>query len=113
MQGFVTPLARSEIIVGATSALMLLVGKLLAQLPPVDPAVGPATPWMAILTQCGGIGLAVWLVILHTTKTIPKMQDDHRAERAEMVKAFQDRCDRQEKCFSDSLDKIIAGSRKP
>lgn len=34
-----------------------------------------------LLSQFGGLGLAVWLVYRHTTVTIPNMQIEHRKER--------------------------------
>jgi hypothetical protein len=36
---------------------------------------------MGLLSQFGGVGLAVWLVIHHTTKVIPTMQKEFREER--------------------------------
>lgn len=35
----------------------------------------------SFLTQYGGIGLATWLVIHHTMKTIPGMETRHQTER--------------------------------
>lgn len=111
MRGLFSPLAQSEIAVGAMSALVWSIGYVLSQVAQSEPAnLGISVT--GLVTQFGGLGLAIWLVILHTTRTIPKMQEDHRAERTEMIKAFQDRCDKQETCFRESLDKIVSGNQR-
>lgn len=79
--------------------------------------------WTSILTQFGGLGLAVWLVIHHTTITIPRMQKDYKEERMEMLKefeasliekrkAYQEELVRQRQEFSDSLKNTICQYRK-
>lgn len=110
MRGLFSPLAQSEIVMGASSALVLFVGSLLSQVAQTEsPSLDP---WIGIVTQFGGLGLAIYLVVHHTTKTIPDMQRDHRAERQEMVAAFNARCDKQETCFREALEKIVSGTQQ-
>ena len=110
MRGLVGPLAQPEIIMGAASALVLFVGSLLSQAAQTAPA--SLDPWVGVVTQFGGLGLAIYLVIHHTTRTIPDMQRDHPTERQELVAAFNARCDKQEACFREALEKIVSGTQK-
>lgn len=79
--------------------------------------------WTSVLTQFGGLGLAVWLVIHHTTITIPRMQKDYKDERLEMLKEFENalvekrqayhaEIARQREEFADSLKLNICQYRK-
>lgn len=109
MRSLLTPFAQSEIVMGAASAVVVFVGSLLSQTAQTDPTLNP---WVGIVTQFGGLGLAIYLVIHHTTRTIPDMQKDHRTERQELVTAFSARCDKQETCFRESLEKIVSSSNQ-
>ncbi len=40
-------------------------------------------PLIELLKQFGGLGLALWLVWYHTTKSIPNAQKESREERAQ------------------------------
>jgi hypothetical protein len=41
-------------------------------------------PLIELLKQFGGLGLAIWLVWWHTTRTFPKMLDESKQERKEL-----------------------------
>lgn len=47
-------------------------------------ALGLFQPFMELLKQFGGLGLAIWLVWWHTTKTIPRMQEEAKQDRKEL-----------------------------
>jgi hypothetical protein len=72
-----------EETLGVASLILTTAGMLLGQL---DPSLGGA--FVSVVTQFGGLGLAVWLVFHHTTKTIPDMQKEHRAEREASITQF-------------------------
>jgi hypothetical protein len=72
----------NEHILGGAALLMTLFG-IIAQ-------VEVPTAWQGILTQFGGLGLAVWLVIHHTMVTIPNSQKEFREERQAILKAHQE-----------------------
>ena len=77
-----------EEALGIGSLVASGIGIVIAQ---IDPGLGG--PLLSILTQFGGLGLAVWLVYYHTTITIPNMQKEHRSEREAAIKEFKEELD--------------------
>ena len=72
----------------------------------------------ALVTQFGGLGLAIWLVIHHTMITIPTMQKLHREERTQDLELFKQtlnekllehsaELDRQRQAFLDGHCKYV------
>lgn len=66
-----------DIALGLSSLMTMLIGQT---------AITDAIP--AMITQFGGLGLAVWLVYHHTMKTIPGLLETHRQERLELIMTF-------------------------
>lgn len=92
-----------EAITGTISLLMTLTGFTLAQ---VDSSMGGAI--VGLVTQFGGLGLAVWLVYQHTTVTIPNMQKEHREERQAALLQFKEQLDEQRKEYLESLCELTS-----
>ncbi len=76
----------------------------------------------SILSQMGGLGLAVWLVYHHTTVTIPSMQRMHSEERTASQHSFEKILDekrteyfreieRQREQFSDLINRTTCKYR--
>lgn len=61
---------------------------------------------VSLLTQFGGLGLAVWLVYYHTTVTYPQMRKEHREEREAALLAFKAEIDLKRKEYLESLEKL-------
>jgi hypothetical protein len=61
---------------------------------------------VGLITQFGGLGLAVWLVYQHTTVTIPQMQKEHREERQAALLEFKAEIDLKRKEYLESLQKL-------
>lgn len=74
-----------ESALGIGSFALTLAGWAIAQVdvPAIPTNVG------GLITQAGGLGLAVWLVYHHTTITIPNMQKLHSEERTASQKGFE------------------------
>lgn len=73
--------------------------------------------WAQLIPHFGGLAFAVWLVIHHTTVTIPNMQKEHKAERLEAEaqfikaleekrKAYQEQLAYEREHFREHLDKL-------
>lgn len=100
----------TEILLG-TLALMFSGLGILAQAELAIPG------WAQLIPHFGGLAFAVWLVIHHTTVTIPKMQAEHRSERLEAEtqfikaleekrKAYQDQLTYERQYFREHMDKL-------
>ena len=61
---------------------------------------------VGLITQFGGLGLAVWLVYQHTTVTIPNMQKEHRAERQAAWVDYKAEIDTKRKEYLESLERL-------
>jgi hypothetical protein len=61
---------------------------------------------VGLITQFGGLGLAVWLVYQHTTVTIPSMQREHREERQIAWADFKAEIDAKRKEYLESLQRL-------
>jgi hypothetical protein len=61
---------------------------------------------VSLLTQFGGLGLAVWLVYYHTTVTYPNMQKEHREERQAALLQFKAEIDLKRTEYLASLDNL-------
>jgi hypothetical protein len=61
---------------------------------------------VGLITQFGGLGLAVWLVYQHTTVTIPSMQKEHRQERQAAWADFKAEIDAKRKEYLESLERL-------
>jgi hypothetical protein len=61
---------------------------------------------VGLITQFGGLGLAVWLVYQHTTVTIPSMQKEHREERQAAWINFKAEIDDRRKEYLSSLEQV-------
>jgi hypothetical protein len=61
---------------------------------------------VSLLTQFGGLGLAVWLVYYHTTVTYPNMQREHREERQAALMQFKAEIDLKRTEYLESLEKL-------
>jgi hypothetical protein len=59
--------------------------------------------WAQLIPHFGGLAFAVWLVIHHTTVTIPKMQAEHKAERLEAEAQFIKALEEKRKAYQDQL----------
>lgn len=44
--------------------------------------------WAQLIPHFGGLAFAVWLVIHHTTVTMPGILKDHKEERLEIINEF-------------------------
>lgn len=102
-----------EIAIGAITILTQS-ALTIAQLETISPLSGGTI--MNLLSQFGGLGLAVWLVIRHTTVTIPALQKEHREEREvaakvhaeviqKLVLAHNEELDRRRAEFTSILEK--------
>jgi len=58
-----------------------------------------------LITQAGGLGLAVWLVYHHTTITIPNMQKLHAEERTASQRGFERVLDEKRAEYFKELEK--------
>jgi hypothetical protein len=76
---------RGEVVAGIGSVIVTISGWLIAQaeLPSMPSSIN------GLITQVGGLGLAVWLVYHHTTVTIPNMQKLHAEERTASQRGFE------------------------
>lgn len=61
---------------------------------------------VALVTQFGGLGLAVWLVYQHTTVTIPNLQKEHREERQAALIHFKEQIESQRSEYLQSLKEL-------
>jgi hypothetical protein len=106
-----------ELLLGAMSLLFYGLG-ILAQGELLLPN------WTQLATQFGGLAFAVWLVIHHTTVTIPNMQKEHKAERleaeAQFIKAleekrraYQEQLSAERMHFENYVEKISCKYRNP
>lgn len=46
--------------------------------------------WAQLIPHFGGLAFAVWLVIHHTTVTMPNVLKEHRQEREAMLNSFKE-----------------------
>jgi hypothetical protein len=92
---------KMEALAGIGSIAMTFAGWFIAQ---ADPQTIPSNV-SAIITQAGGLGLAVWLVYHHTTITIPTMQRLHAEERATSQAGFQKVLDEKRIEYFREIDK--------
>lgn len=83
-----------EIALGVCSLMMTVVGQIDASTFPIE----------RLVTQFGGLGLAVWLVIHHTMVTIPNMQKQHQEERAATLAQFEKMFEEKRKAYQAQLD---------
>ncbi len=60
--------------------------------------------WAQLIPHFGGLAFAVWLVIHHTTVTIPNMQKEHRAERLEATAQFIAALEEKRKSYQQQLE---------
>jgi len=60
----------------------------------------PAGSIAGMITQFGGLGLAVWLAYHHTTVVIPNLQKSHREERKEDLLMFKEALKEKEESMS-------------
>ena len=72
----------------------------------IDPAMGAGI--VGIVTQFGGLGLAVWLVYYHTTVTVPKMQEEYKSERLAMALQHKLEMDEKRKDYFEHINKLAA-----
>lgn len=71
-----------EVLAGIGTITLPFLGWVIAQADPGTlPALNIPASVTGLITQAGGLGLAVWLVYHHTTVTIPGMQRLHAEER--------------------------------
>lgn len=70
---------------------------------------------LSMITQFGGLGLAVWLTIHHTMVTIPRMEnrynemltameERHRQERVDMIAVFNKTLEEKRADYKSELD---------
>lgn len=93
--------AINEVVIGVGALIVSGVGAVLAQ---ADPALGSSL--MSILTQFGGLGLAVWLAYYHTTVTIPTLHKQHKEERIESIKLFTEQLDTKRREYLAALKEL-------
>ena len=92
-----------EKTLGIGALVVTLLGKLWS-VSQVDPSIGGT--FVGIVTQFGGLGLAVWLVYYHTTTTVPGMQKDFRDERTRLMELHKQEIDEKRKEYFLQLDKM-------
>lgn len=92
---------KTELAIGVASMVVGAIG-MLAQ---VEIPVSPAMTISQLVSQFGGLGLAVWLVIHHTMITIPSMQKSHAEERRELFASFQKTLDEKRKDYAAEIDR--------
>jgi hypothetical protein len=88
-----------EATLGTSSLVVTAFGAIVGQL---DPSLGGA--FVSVVTQFGGLGLAIWLVYIHTTKTIPDLQREHREEREAAIAQFTGELERKRQEYTASLN---------
>lgn len=92
----------AEEIIGIGSLIVSGVGFLIAQTTPIIPATGINVT--EFIFQFGGLGLAVWLVIHHTTITIPNLDKRNREEREAILEQHKLEREAALKTFKEELD---------
>ena len=92
----------AEAISGAAALALSLTGWIIGQAEVA--AMGGSI--VGLITQFGGLGLAVWLVYQHTTVTIPSMHKEHREEREKALMEFKTELDAKRREYLDSLDNL-------
>jgi hypothetical protein len=92
-----------ERTLGIGAIVVTIIGKLWA-MAQVDPSIGGT--FVGIITQFGGLGLAVWLVYYHTTTTVPSMQRDFKDERTKLLEMHKLEIDEKRREYFAQLDKM-------
>lgn len=98
-----------ERTLGIGALIATLIGKLFT-LAQVDPSIGGT--FIGIVTQFGGLGLAVWLVYYHTTTTVPQMQREFKEERQRLLELHKAETDQQKQDYFEQMNKLSAQHRE-
>jgi hypothetical protein len=89
-----------ETIAGAAAMAITGIGFMIGQ----AEVAAAGSGIIGLITQFGGLGLAVWLAYQHTTVTIPNMQKEHREERIATAAIFKAELDLKRAEYLQSLD---------
>lgn len=92
-----------EELIGAGAMVVSGLGYIVAQVTPAVPNL-PDLNITELVFQFGGLGLAVWLVIRHTTVTIPSLEERYRKERETLLDQHKTEREASLKLFKDELD---------
>lgn len=69
-------------------------------------SLGFFQPFMELLKEFGGLGLAIWLAWWHTTKTIPRMQQEAKEDRQELYEQHRSEMERSKLQHSEEIKQL-------